>query len=274
MARTLLTCMSIVSLFALLQTVGTPSAWGASSERLLVIHALEQVTGPERTAQNSAYESMLEFLTERGYRVVDRQSAEQASIQIAATHEIDPLLNKAAAVGLKFFSEYTIYFRTTTTIKDPDKGIGALVRVTAKIVDNTSAQVISAKSAELSSTGHTRDDAIEKAARGAAKKTIDQLSAHFDQHLAQTSLGGRTVTIIIEGGSAKKLQRFQTSLEHNPNVAAIREIEAGGGKHTFEIICKIRRDQLDREILKAAAEQGWGLIKIRSEGNRSTWKIR
>lgn len=268
--------ITVIMLFILLASQALPAATAqcASSERLLVIHALEQASGPERIAQTGAFDSMLEFLTDRGYRVVDRQSAEQASMQIAATHEIDPLINKAAAVGLTFFSEYTVYFRTSTIVKDPEKGVGALVRVSAKVVDNTSAQVISAKSAEQSSTGHTRDDAIEKASRGAAKRTIQQLMALFDQHQMQSNLGGRTVTVIIEGGSAKKMQRFQANLERNAAVAAIREVEAGGGKNTFEIICKIRRDQLDRELLKAAAEQGWSLTKIRSEGNRSTWKIR
>lgn len=274
MIRTLLIVMSITSLFALLQTIGPSSALCASSERLLVIHPLEQGVTAEQTAHNGVYDAMLEYLTDRGYRVVDRQSAELASIQIAATHEIDPLLNKAAAVGLTFFAEYTIYFRTTTIVKDPDKGIGALVRVSAKIVDNTSAQVVSAKPAELSSTGHSRDDAIEKAARGAGKKTLELLMPLFDQYLKQASQGGRTVTVVIEGGSTRKMQRFEASLEQNRAVAAIREVEAGGGKHTFEIISRIRRDQLDRELLKAAAEQGMNLIKVRSEGNRSTWKTR
>jgi len=246
----------------------------APSERLLMIHALQQTSGPERTAQAASYDSMLEYLTDHGYRVVDRQSAEQASIQIAATHEIDPVLNKAAAVGLTFFSEYSIYFHTRTIVKDPEKGVGALVRVSAKLVDNTSAQVVSAKGAEYSSTGHTREDAIEKAARGAGKKTLELLMPLFDQHLTQASQGGRTVTVVIEGGSTRKMQRFEASLEQNPAVAAIREVEAGGGKHTFEIISRIRRDQLDRELLKAAAEQGMHLLKVRSEGNRSTWKTR
>lgn len=247
-----------------------------AKERLLVIHAVvdDARREQETAAMSSVHDAMLELLTDRGYRVVDRQAAEQASLQIAATHEIDPLLNKAAAYGLKFLAEYTIYFRTSTIVKDPDKGAGALVRVSAKIVDNTSAQVITSKSAEASSTGHTGEDAVDKAARTAAKKTTELLVVGLDSYLAQSGSGGRTFIMVLEGRDSQIATRLLPLLERNPSIAAVKEVEAGGGKATLEIISKIRRDQLDRELLKASETLGWRLQKIRSEGNRSTWKIR
>ncbi|GEM_PF-1205526 len=246
----------------------------ADGERLLLIRAAGGGgNAKEQPAQGAVYDSMVEYLTEHGYRVVDRAAAEQASIQIAATHEIDPLLNKAAAYGLKFLAEYTIHFKTATLVKDPDKGIGALVRISAKIVDNTGARIITAKHAEASSTGYATDDAIEKAARTAGKKLTEQLTTALERHVAQLGAEGRTLTMVFDGQEAQAA-RISALLEKSPAVAAIKEVECGGGKTTVEIISRVRRDQLERDMLKLVSLQGITLSKIRSEGNRSTWKIK
>jgi len=245
----------------------------ADGERLLLIHATGNPLKKESATQSAVYESMIEFLTDRGYRIVDKTSAEQASIQVSATHDIDPLLNKAAAVGLNFLAEYTIHFRTSTIVKDPDKGNGALVRVSAKIVDNTGARIITAKIAEASSTGHNTEDAIEKAARAAGRKLTQLLSKGLENYIAQTGIEGRTVTMVFEGKN-ETLASLTSLFEKSPTVAAVREIETGGNKATFEVICKVRRDQLERDLFRLASKQGLSLQKIRSEGNRSTWKIR
>lgn len=245
----------------------------ADGERLLLIRATGPVSEKEAVAQSGVYDSMVEFLTDRGYRVVDRQAAEQAAMQIAATHEIDPVLNKAASYGLKFLAEYTIHFKTTTIVKDPEQGIGALVRVSAKVVDNTGARIITAKSAEASSTGHSPEDAMEKAARAAGKKVIEQLAKGIENHIAKNGNEGRTLTMVFEGRE-QSLTRLLHTIEQLPTVAAAKETESGGGKATLEIICKARRDQFERDLLKTASQQGLQLQKIRSEGTRSTWKVR
>lgn len=260
--------------YFLAQTPVVAATKPADGERLLLIRAVGGTTSEkEQAAQAGVYDSMVEYLTDRGYRVVDRAAAEKASIQLAATHEIDPVLNKAASYGLTFLAEYTIHFKTSTIVKDPEKGIGALVRVSAKIIDNTGARIISAKLAEASSGGHTTEDAIDKAARSAGKKLTELLSKGLEQHVVQNGNEGRTVTMVFEGREAQT-GRLVILLEKNQAVAAVKEIEAGGGKATLEIICKTRRDQLERELLRLAAQQGIQLQKIRSEGNRSTWKIR
>lgn len=252
-----------------------PAAGGkpADGERLLLIRAVGGSAEKEAAAQSAVYEGVVEFLTDRGYRVVDRQAAEQASVQIAATHEIDTVLNKAASYGLKFLAEYTIHFRTSTIVKDPERGIGALVRVSAKVVDNTGARVITAKSAESSSTGHTSEDAIDKAARSAGKKAAEQLTRGIEDHVARMGAQGRTVTMVFEGNE-QGLAKLLTVIEASPVVAAAKETESGGGKATVEIICKVRRDQFERNLVATAGRQGITLEKVRSEGNRSTWKIR
>jgi len=248
-----------------------------TNERLLVIHAApsQKENDPEQNSRLNVYEGIVEYLTDKGYRVVDKASAEQCSLQIAATHDIDPLLNRAASFGLKFFAEYTVYFKTSTIIKDNDDSKGALVRISAKIVDNTSCQVITAKSADASSGGFNLNDAIEKAGRTAGRKLAATLSSSLDSYLRESGSSGRTYTIIFESQETDgKLLSMLSRLEKNLSVAAARETESGGGKATFEVIYRGKRDLLDRDIIKAAGELGWKLQKIRSEGNRSTWKIK
>ncbi len=255
-----------------LSVVATPIK-PADGERLLVLRATGSTAEYEPAAQSGVYDSIIEYLTDRGYRVVDRAAAEQASIQIAATHEIDPVLNKAADYGLKFLAEYTIHFKTSTIVKEPVKGIGALVRVKAKIVDNTGARIVTAKSADASSTGFTPDDAVEKASRSAGKKLVVQLTKGLELYVKQNGTEGRTITMVFEG-QQNKVDKLGVFLEKNSAVAAIKELESGGGKSTFEIISKVRRDQLERELLNIASQQKIVLQKIRSEGCRSTWKIK
>lgn len=266
----------ILLLILLLSTATVPAAASkpADGERLLLIRSAGgNASEQEQIAQSGIYDSMVEYLTDRGYRVVDRSLAEQASMQIAATHEIDPVVNKAAAYGLQFLAEYTIHFKTSTLVKDPEKGIGALVRVSAKVVDNTGARIITAKTADASSTGHSTADAVEKAARTAGKRLTEQLARGIEQHIKQTGIDGRTVTMVLEGPDALTA-RLTSLLEKSLLVATVKEVEAGGNKSTLEIISKVRRDQLERELLRMATQQGITLQKIRAEGNRSTWKIR
>ena len=75
-----------------------------TNERLLVIHAApsQKANDPEQDSRLNVYDGIVEYLTDKGYRIVDKASAEQCSLQIAATHDIDPLLNRAASFGLKF----------------------------------------------------------------------------------------------------------------------------------------------------------------------------
>jgi len=246
------------------------------NERILLIHTAP----PAKTADSeilpriSVYEGIVEQLSDSGYRIVDKSSAEQCSLQIAATHDIDPYLNKAASFGLKFFAEYTIYFKTSTITKERDDSKGALIKVHAKIVDNTSSQVVAVKTAEASSAGLTLEDAIDKAGHSAGKKLASALSSAMGKNLAAPGGGSRIYTVVFErkDGDSDLLQLL-TRLESSPSVSAARESEAGGGKATFEVIFKGKRDQLDREIIRISKEIGWSLSKIRSEGNRSTWKI-
>lgn len=247
------------------------------NERVLVIHSTPPPKGqdPELLPRTSAYDGIVEHLTDQGYRIVDKAAAEQCSLQVAATHEIDPFINKAASFGLKYFAEYTVYFKTSSIFKNLEDSKGALVKINAKVVDNTSCQIITSKVAESSSGGLTLDDATEKAGRASGKKLAALLVTSMEKYLRESGNVGRIYTIILENpGNDQDLLRILTKLEKNNAVAAARENESGGGKATFEISYKGKRDQLDRDLIQSASELGWNLTKIRSEGNRSTWKIK
>lgn len=247
------------------------------NERILVIHATsaQKDKDTELVPRGSAYDGIVEYLSDKGYRIVDKAAAEQCSLQIAATHDIDPVLNKAASFGLKYFAEYTIYFKTSSIFKDREESKGALVRVNAKVVDNTSCQVITSKVAESSSGGLTLESATDKAGRAAGKKMAGLLATAMEKYFLESGNAGRIYTIILESAdSDQNLLSLLSKLESNTSVAAARESESGGGKATFEVSYKGKRDQLDRDLIKAAGELGWKLTKIRSEGNRSTWKIK
>jgi hypothetical protein len=245
------------------------------NERLLVVHSPH--TGespPERLAELSAYDGIVEHLTDKGYRIVDKASAERFSLQVSTTHDIDSSLNKAAAFGLKFYAEYSVLYRCSIITKDNDSGKGALVRVIAQIVDTTSSQVVTAKSADASSAGMTVDEALEKAGRLAGKKLAALLSVALERNYRESVTAGRVFTIVIDNPSGDgNLLPLLSRLEGNKFVSAARETESGGGKTTLEVAYLGKRDQLDRDLLNSAGELGWKLRKIRSEGNRSTWRI-
>ena len=224
-------------------------------------------------AIESVYDSIVESLTDKGYRVVDKATAEKFSMQIAHTHDIDPVLNKAAAYGLLYHAEYTLYYKVNGILRDDSSLPGALMKVRAKIIDNTGSQIMSSKNAEASSTGLTMGDAVEKASASAGKKVIPSLMAVMEKGLDQRKSTGNIYTIVIDNVTEQdELEQFEEALEKSELVASVREMESGGGKTTFEFEYRGKRDKLDKEVTKAAKVIGWTLKKVRSEGNRSTWK--
>ena len=176
------------------------------NERILVIHSppVQKEKDPELIPRASVYDGMVEYLTDKGYRIVDKASAEQCSMQIAATHDIDPVINKAASFGLKYFAEYTIFFKTSSIFKDLEESKGTLVRINAKVVDNTSSQIVASKTAESSSRGLTLDDATEKAGRAAGKKMAALLATTMEKFFRESGNAGRIYTIILESSASEQ----------------------------------------------------------------------
>jgi hypothetical protein len=102
---------------------------------------------------------------------------------------------------------------------------------------------------------------------------IEQLTKGIEINVKQAGSEGRTLTMVFEGQQTK-VELLASLIEKSSSVFALKEIESGGDKTTLETICRIRRDHLERELLKFTLQQEIGLKKIRAEGGRSTWKIK
>jgi hypothetical protein len=121
--------------------------------------------------------------------------------------------------------------------------------------------------------GQDRDTAMEQAARDGGNKVVAPMLEQLRQTWEDMHKRGSVYTVIIDGlNDADMIVSFTDKFEKFAAVTSVREIESGGGKVTYEAEFKGKRDQLDRDVLRAAKELGWKMKKVRSEGARSTWK--
>lgn len=219
------------------------------------------------------YNGIVETLTDKQFRVVDKSAAEKFAQQVAATHEIDVDLNQAAAFGLKYNAEYTLFYNVSGEIKEGVVGKGVKLRIKTQLIDNTRSQVITSKMVESTSSGQTIENALEKAARDGGKKIVNPMIEVIRKSWMDMQQNGSLYTIVIDGvDDPEEIARFTGMFEKFPLVNDAKELESGGGKTTFEATYKGKRDQLDRDVIRAAKELGWGMKKIRAEGARSSWK--
>ena len=219
------------------------------------------------------YNGIVESLTDKQFRVVDKASAERFSMQQAETHEIDVDLNKAAAYGLKFHAEYTLFYNVSGVVREGAIGKSVLVNVKTQLIDNTRSQVITSKKVEQAGMGQTVEQALEKAAREGGKKIVNPMIDVLQKHWMDQQQNGAMYTIIIDGvDDPEQIAKFTEMFEKFPLATGAKEVESGGGKTTFEATYKGKRDQLDRDVIRTAKELGWTVKKIRAEGARSTWK--
>lgn len=219
------------------------------------------------------YNGIVESLTDKQFRVVDKSAAERFSMQQADTHEIDVDLNKAAAYGLKFHAEYTLFYNVSGVVRDGAVGKSVLLNIKTQLIDNTRAQIITSKRVEQSGMGQTVDQALEKAAHQGGKKIVNPMIEVLQKHWMDQQQNGAMYTIVLDGvDDPEQIAQFTEMFEKFPLATGAREVESGGGKTTFEATYKGKRDQLDRDVIRTAKELGWTLRKIRAEGARSTWK--
>lgn len=219
------------------------------------------------------YNGIVESLTDKQFRVVDKAAAERFSMQQAETHEIDVDLNKAAAYGLKYQAEYTLFYNISGVVREGAIGKSVLLNVKTQLIDNTRTQVITSKKVEQSGMGQTVEQALEKAGREGGKKIVNPMIDVLQKHWMDMQQNGALYTIVIDGvDDPEQIAQFTEMFEKFPLASGAREVESGGGKTTFEASYKGKRDQLDRDVIRAAKELGWSMRKIRAEGARSTWK--
>lgn len=219
------------------------------------------------------YNGIVETLTDKQFRVVDKSSAEKFAQQVAATHEIDVDLNQAAAFGLKYNAEYTLFYSVSGEVKQGAVGTGVKLRIKTQLIDNTRSQVITSKAVEQTTSGQTIENALEKAGRDGGKKIVNPMIDIIQKNWVDMQQNGQLYTVVIDGvDDPEEIGKFTGMFEKFPLVNDAKEVESGGGKTTFEATYKGKRDQLDRDVIRAAKELGWTMKKIRAEGARSTWK--
>ncbi len=219
------------------------------------------------------YNGIVETLTDKQFRVVDKASSEKFAQQVAATHEIDVDLNQAAAFGLKYNAEYTLLYSVSGTVKEGAVSKGVVLRIKTQLIDNTRSQVVTSKQVEQASNAQTLEAALEKAAREGGKKIVNPMIEIVQKNWMDQQQNGSLYTVVIDGvDDPEEIAKFTGMFEKFPLVNDAKEVESGGGKTTFEATYKGKRDQLDRDVIRATKELGWTVKKVRAEGARSTWK--
>ncbi len=261
----------IDALTILRKVVGNPRILIAFSQEGEGMQALKNKSFVEEI--NNGIE---EVLTDKQFRVVDKASSERFAQQIADTHDINLAVNKAASYGLKFNAEYTLLYSFSMKsgkVSQRNDGFGVVLPVKAKLIDNSRAQVITNKTVEVRGEGDTAESALEKAGRAGGKEIVAPMIAVLQNNWMDMQQNGALYTVVIDGvNDADEIARFTEMFEKFPLVNSAKEVESGGGKTTFEATYKGKRDQLDRDVLRAAKELGWKVTKIRAEDARSSWK--
>lgn len=222
---------------------------------------------------DDVYSGIVEGLTDKQFRVVDKSTAERFSKEVAATQGIDVDLNKAAAYGLKYNAEYTLLYTVTGDVREGTVGNSVKLRIKTQLIDNTRSQVVTSKAIESTSSAQTKGDALEKAARDGGRKVVTPMIEVVKKNWEDMQQNGFPYTIILDGiDNPEEIAQFTGMLEKFPLVNAAREIESGGGKTTFEATYRDKRDLLDRDVIRASKELGWTIKKVRAEGAFSSWK--
>ena len=258
----------IDALTILRKSVGNPRILVAYSKKGQGAKALQNKDFIEEI-----YNGIVESLTDKQFRVVDKSTAEKFSQQVAATHEIDVDLNQAAAFGLKYHAEYTLLYNVSGEIKEGAVAKGVKLRIKTQLIDNTRSQVVTSKVIEQTSSGQTLENALEKAARDGGKKIVAPMIDVVQKNWMDMQQNGSLYIIVIDGvDDPEEIAKFTGMFEKFPLVNDAKELESGGGKTTFEATYKGKRDQLDRDVIRASKELGWTVKKVRAEGARSTWK--
>lgn len=219
------------------------------------------------------YNGIVESLTDSQFRVVDKSSSDQFAQQVAETHDINVDVNKAAAAGLRYNAEYSLLYNVSGTVREGAAGKSVQLRIKTQLIDNTRSQIVTSKVIEQASSSETIANALEKAAREGGKKVVAPMIEVIKKNWMDAQQNGQLYTIVIDGvDDPGQIGKFTGMLEKFPRVNDAKEVESGGGKTTLETTYKGKRDQLDRDIVRAAEELGWTVKKVRAEGARSTWK--
>lgn len=223
---------------------------------------------------DNSYGAIVEVLTERGFDVIDKSSAQQFSIQVADSHELDLDVNRAAAYGLKYHADLVLHYQTVGVGKEGYySGGAARIFLRAQLINPSTSRVIASKDVESGSHAGTIQEALYRAAKDVGYKVGVVMVDSIKKNWKHEKAGAGTFIIVLDGVSeVDEINSFKVALQSTPGLENVRERESGGGKTTLEIKSGKSADEVKSAVNTTGKQLGWSLRLIRSEGARSTWK--
>ncbi len=222
---------------------------------------------------DNSYGAIVEVLTDKGFDVIDRASAQQFAIQVAETHEMDLDTNKAARYGLKYHADLVLYYQTVGIGREGHHAGSAKIFLRAQLINPTTSRVVASKDAESASQAGTIQEALYHAAKDVGRKIGQVMVESIKTSWKRERSGAGSYIVVLDGVSdVDEVNSFKSALQATPGLENIRERESGGGKTTIEIRSGKSGDEVKSAVNKVGKQLGWSLRLVRSEGSRSTWK--
>jgi len=225
---------------------------------------------------DNSYGAIVEVLTDKGFDVIDKASAQQFSVQVAETHEMDLDTNKAALYGLKYHADLVLYYQTVGVGRQGYwhyTGGAAKIFLRAQLINPSTSRVVASKDVESSSHAGTLQEALYRSAKDVGHKISNVMIDSIKKSWKREKSGAGTFIIVLDGvAEVDDVASFKDALKAVPGMENIRERESGGGKTTLEIKSGSSSEAVKSVINKTGKQLGWTLKLIRSEGARSTWK--
>ena len=225
---------------------------------------------------DNSYGAIVEVLTDKGFDVIDKASAQKFSIQVAETHEMELDTNKAALYGLKYNADLVLYYQTVGIGREGYwnyTGGAAKIFLRAQLINPSTSRIVASKDVESASHAGTLQEALYRAAKDVGHKISAVMIDSIKKSWKREKSGAGTFIVVLDGvAEVDELVSFKDALKKVPGMETIRERESGGGKTTLEIKSGSTADAVKSAINKTGKQLGWTLKLIRSEGSRSTWK--
>ena len=222
---------------------------------------------------DNTYGSIVDVLSENGFEVIDKRTAEKFSIQVADSHDIDVDINKAAAFGLKHQAELILYYQAVGVGIEGEDASAAKLYIRTELINATTARVLASKKVDALAGASTIEEALLASADEAGKKVAAVTMEVIKKTWKRERAMGSTYIFVVDGvDDADDMGAFKEKMKSFPEMDGVRERESGGGKTTFEVKYRGSNDEVKSYVQKSAKALGWKLKLVRSEGNRSTWK--
>lgn len=223
----------------------------------------------------NSYGAIVGDLADKGFDVIDKSYAEQFSIQIADTHEIDIDTNQAAAYGLRNNADLVILYQTVgigrTGYWRFDGGT-ARVFLRAQLINPNTSRIIASKDVESATTASSLPEALYRSAKDAGYKISHVMTDAIKKNWKREKSGAGVYIIVLDGvRDLDEMISFKNMLKSEPVVDRLVERETGGGKTTFEVRSGSSSDNIRNTVNQVGKQLGWDLRLVRSEGYRSTW---